>query len=164
MPGRDEAPRRANRARRRRSSRGRLGLARIVALTVALTVAVPVAVLARGNGTSLLVPIGQAAPAPGESCPDETPRPGTSVEFCADTGIDVGGGGGGTGLGFLLPLLVAAAAGGLLALVVAYLVLRRQAAVPFAPADPGEWWTCPTCGKTNVIGSARCYACGTWQG
>ena len=27
----------------------------------------------------------------------------------------------------------------------------------------GEWWLCPKCGSTNVVGSARCYACGTWQ-
>jgi hypothetical protein len=41
-------------------------------------------------------------------------------------------------------------------------VLRRTSA-PLVPADPGEWWTCRTCGKNNVVGSARCYACGAWQ-
>jgi hypothetical protein len=54
------------------------------------------------------------------------------------------------------------AAAGVIALIAAFVVLRRTSA-PMAQADPGEWWTCTTCGKTNVIGSARCYACGTWQ-
>jgi hypothetical protein len=150
---------RANRTRaRRRWSPGWL----VLALTIALTIGAPIAVLASGDGVLVPAPIGRAAPAPGESCPDVTAQPGTSVEFCEDTGIDVGGGAG-TDLGFLLPLLGAAVGGGLLALVVAYLVLRRRASVPLEPADPGEWWTCGSCGKTNVIGSPRCYACGTWQ-
>jgi hypothetical protein len=143
---------------RRRFSPGWLALAWVVALAIAA----PVAVLGSGDGISGPASIGRAAPAPGESCPDVTAQPGTSVEFCEDTGIDVGGGAG-TDLGFLLPLLGAAVGGGLLALVVAYLVLRRRASVPLEPADPGEWWTCRSCGKTNVIGSPRCYACGTWQ-
>jgi hypothetical protein len=144
---------------RRRCNPGWLALAWVVAVSTAA----PVAVLASSGGMPEAAPIGRAAPAPGESCPDETPAPGTSVAFCEDTGGDISGGGGGTNLGFLLALLGAAVAGGLLALVVAYLVLRRRASVPLAPADPGEWWTCSSCGKTNVIGSPRCYACGTWQ-
>jgi hypothetical protein len=143
---------------RRRFSPGWLALSWVVALAIAA----PVAVLGSDDGIPGPAPIGRAAPAPGESCPDVTPQPGTSVEFCADTGID-NGGGGGTDLGFLLPLLGAAVGGGLLALVVAYLVLRRRASVPLEPADSSEWWTCGSCGKTNVIGSPRCYACGTWQ-
>ena len=67
-------------------------------------------------------------------------------------------------LSSILPVLgVAALAGVLVLAAVAYLVFRRQAAAPLAPADAGEWWACPKCGSTNVVGSARCYACGTWQ-
>jgi hypothetical protein len=69
-----------------------------------------------------------------------------------------------TTLSSILPVLgVAALAGVLVLAAAAYLMLRRQAASPLAPADPGEWWACPKCGSTNVVGSARCYACGTWQ-
>ena len=69
-----------------------------------------------------------------------------------------------TTLSSILPVLgVAALAGVLVLAAVAYLMLRRQAAAPLAPVDPGEWWACPKCGSTNVVGSARCYACGTWQ-
>src|SRR5204862_18167 len=50
------------------------------------------------------------------------------------------------------------------ALAAAFLVLRRRASAPVAPADPGEWWTCRKCGRNNVIGSPRCYSCGEWQG
>ena len=66
-----------------------------------------------------------------------------------------------TNLGPIIALAVAIAAVALLA--AAFLILRRQSKAPLAPADPGEWWTCPKCGSTNVIGSARCYSCGTWQ-
>ena len=51
-----------------------------------------------------------------------------------------------------------------LALVVAYFVLRRRAGGPLDPVDAGEWWTCSNCGRQNVVGSARCFSCGTWQG
>jgi hypothetical protein len=156
--GREPGARAIRKRAPRRFSPGWLALSWVAALAIAA----PVAVLASGDGIPERAPIGRAAPAPGESCPDETAQPGTSLEFCEDKGIDVGGGGG-TDLGFLLPLIGAAVGGGLLALVAAYLVLRRRASVPLEPADPGEWWTCASCGKTNVVGSPRCYACGTWQ-
>jgi hypothetical protein len=110
-----------------------------------------------------------AVPRPGESCPDVTPAPGATKEpdstaaVCGEgTNVDPEGGGS-PDLGGLLPILAAMGVGGGLALVAAFLVLRRRAAAPAAPADPGEWWTCRKCGSTNVIGSPRCYACGSWQ-
>ena len=113
--------------------------------------------------TALLAPgSALAVPRPGESCPDTTPTPGSSAAVC-DEGTTPGAGGGTLDLAALLPILAAAVAGGAIALVAAFLVLRRRAGAPVAPADPGEWWTCPSCGKTNVIDSPRCYACGSWQ-
>jgi hypothetical protein len=114
-------------------------------------------------GAALLAPrTALAVLGPGESCPDTTPAPGTSVAVCEE-GVDPGGGGATLDVVALLPILAAAIAGGAIALVAAFLVLRRRTAAPAAPADPGEWWTCRSCGKSNVIGSPRCYACGSWQ-
>ena len=114
-------------------------------------------------GTALLAPgAALAVPRPGESCPDVTPAPGSSLPLCEEGGGKVGGGGT-LDLGAVLPILAAAVGGAAIALVVAFLVLRRTTAGPIAPADPGEWWTCRSCGKSNVIGSPRCYACGSWQ-
>ena len=111
-----------------------------------------------------------AVPRPGESCPDLTPAPGatkapdSTAAACGEgTNVDPGGGAGAPDLSGLLPILAAIGVAGGLALVAAFLVLRRRAAAPAAPADPGEWWTCRNCGSNNVIGSPRCYACGTWQ-
>jgi hypothetical protein len=113
---------------------------------------------------ALLCPSGAvAAPRPGDSCPDTTPAPGASVLICGESGPDIGGGGT-VDLGGLLPIIVGIGIGALSALVAAFLVLRRRAAAPVTPADPGEWWTCRNCGRNNVIGSPRCYACGEWQG
>jgi hypothetical protein len=113
---------------------------------------------------ALLAPGGVAAvPRPGESCPDTTPAPGASEVVCGEgTGPDVGGGGT-VNLGGLLPVIVGIGIGALSALVAAFIVLRRRSAGPVTPADPGEWWTCRNCGRNNVIGSPRCYACGEWQ-
>ena len=105
-----------------------------------------------------VMPADTLAAAPvNERCGDPSMPPAGAPRVCPDVAggpIDVGG---------AVPILGAAVAGGVLALVAAFLVLRRRASGPFAPADPGEWWTCPKCGSTNVIGSARCYKCGTWQ-
>ena len=104
------------------------------------------------------------APLPGESCPDTTPGPGASVVACGEGKV---GGGGGSGRSLdvtgLLPILAAAGGGVVIVLGAAFVVLRRRAGAPAAPADPAEWWTCRKCGRNNVIGSARCYACGEWQ-
>lgn len=131
---------------------------------VVLAVAAPVAVLASAQGASDRDSVGAAAPRPGESCSDATPAPGPS-DICNDTAPGgVGGGGGGLDLGALIPFIAAAAAGGILAVIATFVVLGRRGSAPLAPVDPGEWWTCRSCGKTNVVGSPRCYACGTWQG
>ena len=114
---------------------------------------------------ALLSPAGSlAALRPGESCPDTTPAPGSSAAICEESkGPQVTPGGGPLDLAGLLPILAAAGGGAVLALGAAFLVLRRRAGAPAAPADPGEWWTCRKCGRNNVIGSPRCYACGEWQ-
>ena len=136
----------------------------VIAWIVALAVAAPAAALAGAGGIAGPEAVGQAAPRPGETCPDATPAPGSS-EFCDDTAPTNGDLGGGVlDLGALLPFLAAAVIGALLALVAAFVVLGRRSSGPLAPVDPGEWWTCRSCGKTNVVGSPRCYACGTWQG
>lgn len=147
----------------RRRRRHPVGLATILAFWIA----VPVAVVAGSGTDGAPRGIEALAPVPGESCPDVTLAPGETDPFCGDarppTVITGSGGGGGINLGFLLPILAAAVAGGVLALGGAYLVLRRRASAPFVPADPGEWWVCRTCGKSNVVGSARCFSCGSWQ-
>ena len=157
---------RINRARRRprpRPGLGGLGWL-VLGSIIALAVAAPVAALASVGSGAVREGIGQVAPRPGETCPDTTPAPGSS-DFCNDTSPTTGDvGGGGLDLGALLPFLAAAVIGGLLALVAAFVVLGRRSSGPLAPVDPGEWWTCRSCGKANVVGSPRCYACGTWQG
>jgi hypothetical protein len=136
----------------------------VVAAIVALGVAMPVVVLA--GDVRPEAPSGIDAPVdrPGESCPDETAAPGDTGRVCIDANAPQGsGGGGGLDVGLLLPVLLVAVAGAAIALVAAYLVLRRRASAPFAPSEPGEWWTCAKCGKANVAGSPRCFACGTWH-
>jgi len=112
------------------------------------------------------------APRPGESCPDMTAAPGATIAagstqaVCGEGKGPEGnpGGSGALDLGALLPFVAAAGGGAVIALGAAFLFLRRRADAPAAPADPGEWWTCRNCGRNNVIGSPRCYACGQWQG
>ena len=108
----------------------------------------------RGGGeVALLAP-------PTETCaPGETRAAGDFSDICGNPG---GSGGGGFNVGAILPIVGIVAVGGVIALIAAFVVLRRTSA-PLVPADPGEWWTCRTCGKNNVVGSARCYACGAWQ-
>ena len=131
---------------------------------VAIVIAAPAAAVAGADVITVPEAVGQAAPRPGETCPDATPAPGSS-DFCDDSTPSNGDvGGGALDLGAVLPFLAAAGIGALLALAAAVVVLGRRSTGPLAPVDPGEWWTCRSCGKTNVVGSARCYACGTWQG
>jgi len=103
------------------------------------------------------------APRPGQSCPDTTPPPSSTEAPCEDASAPGGDPGDGFDLGSLLPFVAAGLVGAGLALVAAFALVRRRSAVPAAPADPGEWWTCRKCGRNNVIGSPRCYACGEWQ-
>jgi hypothetical protein len=94
---------------------------------------------------------------PRETCAPNETRLAGGFNVCSQStsggGFDFGG----------LTILLGIIAGGGVVLVIAALVILRRTSAPMAPADPGEWWACPTCGKTNVLGSARCYACGTWQ-
>ena len=137
----------------------------LLAATLAVAALAPGATLGRGAGSDD-VGVGRSgdrvallAPPP-ETCePGETRAAGDISDIC---GEGSGGGGGGVNLGGLLPLVGIVVVGGVIALIAAFVVLRRTSA-PLVPADPGEWWTCRTCGKNNVLGSARCYACGAWQ-
>lgn len=133
----------------------------MLAAALALAAVAPVTVLA--SGERQLGPVAGpgdriAALAP----PLETCAPG---EVRIVLGLDVcgpeTGGGPGFNIASLLPIVGLLVGGGLIALLAAFVVLRRTSAPP-VPADPGEWWTCRNCGKTNVVGSARCYACGAW--
>ena len=107
-------------------------------------------------------------PNQGEDCVDDPDlHPGTGLRECPK-GFEVGS---------VLPF-VAIGVGLLLGIGVAwFLVMRRRASRPFLP-DPalagasagpggstgsGDWWTCRTCGSTNMIGTARCYSCGSLQ-
>jgi hypothetical protein len=131
---------------------------------VALVALAPGAVLGVAGGRDAVAPDGGRvsllAP-PAETCkPGETMAAGGFSDICGAPGS--GGGGGGLNLGGLLPIVAILVVGGVIALIAAFVVLRRTSA-PLVPADPGEWWACRTCGKNNVVGSARCYACGAWQ-
>ena len=97
---------------------------------------------------------------PVETCSAQETRDAAGFNICSP---ETSGGDAGINLAALLPFVGIVAVGGIIALLAAFFVLRRTAAAPLVPADPGEWWTCRNCGKTNVLGSARCYACGTWQ-
>lgn len=119
-----------------------------------LALAAPGVALGR-DATDLRAPeIHLAAVPEDEPCANESPDPRTGQKLCDDPVLSVSK---------ILPIVGVVVAGGVLALLVGYLVLRRRASVPLAPVDAGEWWLCPKCGSTNVVGSARCYACGTWQ-
>jgi hypothetical protein len=78
---------------------------------------------------------------------------------------DSGGGGGRPPFDplALVPYVVVGLAGITALAGIAYLVLRRQAGPPLA-SESNEWWTCASCGATNIDGSPRCYACGTLPG
>jgi len=108
------------------------------------------------------------APRPGDSCPDTTPAttpaPGSTEAVCGEGKGPTGDPGGGVlDASSIVGLLAAAVGGALIALAAVFLIVRRRAAAPAGPADPGEWWTSRNCGRNNVIGSPRCYACGQWQ-
>ena len=139
---------------RRRSAAWPL-LAGILAVAAALPVAVLGSRVTVGStvGESGTDRVAVLAPPPETCRPEETRAAGSPCFPSA---------GGDGGLGALLPIVAIVVVGGAIALIAAFVVLRRTAA-PLVPADPGEWWTCRTCGKNNVVGSARCYACGAWQ-
>jgi len=116
---------------------------------------------------SVVVPaLASAVELPGESCPAVLPGTSSSAvcgEGTSQSGGGGGGGGGGLNIGSLLPILGVVLGGATIALIAAYIVLRRRTSMPVAPLDPSEWWTCANCGKNNVVDSPRCYACGSWR-
>lgn len=149
-----------------REPRGRKGpggrlptwiLAAAVLALVAPLAAAPAAAVGTApiGGTGRVV----AAAPPVESC-----RP---VDLSSTGGFtvcrDQTGSGGAGGLLSLLPILAVVVIVGIAVLLGAFLVLERRNRRQLAPVDPGDWWTCRNCGRTNVVGSPRCYACGTWQ-
>lgn len=143
---------------RRRGSIGRVVAAWLVAFAA---VATPITALAADGPVPAHGDVLLAAP-PDETClPQATDAP-AGFDICSPPSTG-NGGGGGFNFGGLLPLVGAAVVGAGLALVIAYLVLRRRAGPPLDPIDAGEWWTCRSCGRNNVVGSPRCYSCGTWQ-
>ncbi|HXG26713.1 MAG TPA: hypothetical protein VNL94_07680 [Candidatus Binatia bacterium] len=105
-----------------------------------------------------LAPVALAVPGPGNECEGEAVPSGRD-DPCTEDGV------GGFDLGFVVPLAGVVAIAGVGILVGGYLVLRRRAAAPLNPdpVDAQDWWTCRNCGRNNVVGSARCYACGSWQ-
>ena len=154
MPERRQFPR----GTRSRRSPAWVVLAALLACAAAAPVAVLAGVAPRAT-TDQADRIVALAP-PAETCrPEETRTAGDFSDIC---GNNPRAGGGGFNLGALLPILGVVVAGGVILLVAAFVFLRRTSA-PLVAADPGEWWTCRNCGKTNVVGSARCYACGAWQ-
>lgn len=132
----------------------RLVLAVALGSAVALLLlALPSQAFGRTGVEAVALQVQDAAPAVDDRCSLESFKPDGQKQ--CDQPI--------LGIGNVLSIAGIVVAAGLLVLVVAYLVLRRRASVPLAPTDAGEWWLCPKCGSTNVVGSARCYACGTWQ-
>ena len=124
-----------------------------------------VATLLVAGSVSVVVPaVALAVEVAGESCPAVLPG-ATPAVVCGEGRSQSGGGGGGGGfnVGGLLPIIGAAVGGAAIALVAAFLVFRRRAAMPVAPLDPAEWWTCAKCGRNNVVDSPRCYSCGSWR-
>lgn len=134
----------------------RAGVRVLLAILALLALAMAVPAVAHGRDTVVATgPEIHDAAVPGdERCADESPDPNTGQKSCDKPLVTAG---------TILPIIGIVIAGGVLALLLAYLVLRRRASAPLIPVDPGEWWLCPKCGSTNVVGSARCYACGTWQ-
>ena len=109
---------------------------------------------------ALVLPAPSYAAPGGETCaPGESGAVSGGFQGCGGTGT---GGGGGFDIGGLLPIAGIVVAVGIV-LVLAFLVLERRTTKQLAPVQPGEWWTCRNCGKNNVVGSARCYACGAWH-
>ncbi len=143
---------------RRRIPLGRLAAAWLV---VAIAAAAPLTAIAAEAPSPAGGAVRLAAP-PRETCLPQATSAAGGFEICSPPSTDADGGG--INLGGILPILLALVVGAGLALVAAYLVLRRRAGPPLDPVDAGEWWACRKCGRNNVVGSARCYGCGTWQG
>jgi hypothetical protein len=104
-------------------------------------------------------PSGVEAAPPRESC-----APGETTTVSGFGLCSAQGGDGGLNIGGLvLPIVVGVVIAGLGVALLAFLVIERRTTRNLAPVQPGEWWTCGNCGKENLVGSPRCYACGAWQ-
>jgi hypothetical protein len=150
---------------RRRVAPPRLaGLLALLAVVQLLALLVPAAALgaSRGIGAVDQVTIADVPDTGGEDCVDDPDaHPGVGLRECPKP-FDVGS---------VLPF-VAGGVAILLAVAVGwFLVMRRRVSQPFLADDVttgagggsgGDWWTCTTCGASNVVGSARCYKCGSW--
>jgi len=66
-------------------------------------------------------------------------------------------------LGALLPIVLLIVGGAVAGGAIVAVVLLRRAPAETPIPDPGDWWTCRRCGRSNVVGSPRCHACGEWQ-
>jgi hypothetical protein len=119
-----------------------------------LGIVAPGAALGRVGPDGVAAEIHQAAVPEGERCTEGTPNLDAGLKICDKPFLS-----GDT----LLPIFGGAALVGVLALLGTFLFFRRRASVPLSPIDAAEWWACPKCGSTNVVGSPRCYSCGTWQ-
>ena len=124
-----------------------------VALLILVALATPAMALARDPGAGDAAGIHHAAV---PECADDSPDPNGGQQQCDD-----GTSGGGGLPSWVGTVLIGVVGAGVLAMLAAFLILRRRASLPAAPVDPTEWWTCPQCSSTNVIDSARCYSCGT---
>jgi len=149
--------------RRDRGTSSRTGIAGWLVFLAALATSLTMPPAASGGQRTGSVDPGVELLAP----PDETCTPGQTFaaggfDVCAPPAAGTGKGGG-INVGGLLPVVLAVLVGAALALVVAYVVLRRRAGPPLDPVDAGEWWPCKNCGSNNVVGSPRCYSCGQWQ-
>lgn len=149
---------------RRPAAPALLALASALVLLVALPGA---AAAAPGReGPIDRITIADVPPGGGEDCvEDPDANPGVGLRECPK-GFDPAS---------LLPFV---AGGGAIVLAVVvgwFFVMRRRVSRPFLPdgaaaggsdaggGAPGEWWACRNCGATNMVGSARCYSCGSWQ-
>jgi hypothetical protein len=152
-----------------------------IAASLALVVALIVLALAPATALGAMtsprpvdrILVADAPDTNGEDCVDDpNAHPGVGLRQCPTP--------------FTAASLLPYVAGGVVVLLALaagwYLVMRRRVSRPFladetaggsgagdggggpgsgAPSD--EWWTCSTCGSSNLVGSARCYKCGSWQ-
>lgn len=160
-----------DRPRRTAAFLASLGFLALVAALVLLVALPSMSLAASGRDRPIdRVTIADVPPTVGEDCVDDPDlHPGTGLRECPK--------------GFDVASVVPFVGGGvvvLLAIAVGwFLVMRRRASRPFladdaagvtdaggtslAGAASGEWWRCKSCGSTNMVGSARCYNCGSWQ-
>lgn len=164
--------------------RARLALPLTLVAALGLLVALPATSLAATVRQAPMdrVVIADVPPGGGEDCVDDPDaQPGVGLRECPK-GFEVG---------TLLPFVAGGVAIVLAVVVGWFLVMRRRVSRPFLPdeafaagttgsgegagsvsavrpgsgpgAGSGTWWTCQSCGSTNLVESARCYSCGSWR-